>query len=92
MKLNTSRRKSPAALSRNDQGAAEHPSNHLHARVAELAYSLYEQRGRQDGHDVEDWIQAEQTLLAAHNQAVGNTLETPQAVVSREDRRTRRAS
>jgi hypothetical protein len=91
MKLNTSRRKIPAALSRNDQEAAGHPLNHLHARVAELAYSLYEQRGRQDGHDVEDWIQAEQTLLAAHNQVRGKSLETPQTVVSREDRRTRNA-
>ena len=34
----------------------------VHARVAVLAYSFYEQRGRQDGHDVEDWIQAENTI------------------------------
>jgi len=32
-------------------------------RVAVLAYSMYEQRGRQDGHDVEDWFQAEKTIL-----------------------------
>ena len=34
----------------------------VHARVAVLAYSFYEQRGCQDGHDVEDWIQAENTI------------------------------
>ena len=28
-------------------------------RVAELAYALYEQRGRKDGHDLEDWFNAE---------------------------------
>lgn len=28
-------------------------------RIAETAYELYEQRGREDGHDVEDWIKAE---------------------------------
>ena len=38
-------------------------SDHIYARVAELAYSMYEQRGRQDGHDVEDWFQAEKTIL-----------------------------
>ena len=27
--------------------------------VALKAYQLYEQRGREDGHDVEDWIKAE---------------------------------
>src|SRR5262249_31228468 len=26
----------------------------------QVAYSLYESRGRQDGHDVEDWLRAEQ--------------------------------
>ncbi len=38
-------------------------SDHIYARVAVLAYSMYEQRGRQDGHDVEDWFQAEKTIL-----------------------------
>ena len=28
------------------------------------AYQLYEQRGREDGHDVEDWLQAESELTA----------------------------
>ena len=31
--------------------------------IAQLAYSLYESRGRQDGHDVEDWLRAEQELF-----------------------------
>jgi hypothetical protein len=38
-------------------------SDDLHARVAKLAYAFYERRGREDGHDVEDWIQAEKTIL-----------------------------
>lgn len=28
-------------------------------RVAAAAYELYQQRGREDGHDVEDWLKAE---------------------------------
>jgi hypothetical protein len=30
--------------------------------VARLAYHLYEVRGRQDGHDVEDWLLAEDRI------------------------------
>ncbi len=30
--------------------------------VARLAYELYEQRGRVDGRDYEDWLQAEAVL------------------------------
>ena len=33
-----------------------------HDEIAQLAFSLYESRGRQDGHHVEDWLRAEQEL------------------------------
>jgi hypothetical protein len=36
----------------------------VHARIAALAYHLYEQRGREAGHEVEDWLVAEQKVLA----------------------------
>ena len=32
-------------------------------RVAQRAYELYEQRGRQEGHSLEDWLNAERQLL-----------------------------
>jgi hypothetical protein len=32
------------------------------ADVARRAYDLYLARGREDGHDVEDWLQAEREL------------------------------
>ncbi len=32
-------------------------------RVAELAYALYEQRGRKDGDDQADWFNAEQRIM-----------------------------
>lgn len=51
--------RSPAAHARKANGSS---SNELHARVAKLAFSLYERRGCVDGHDVDDWIQAEQTI------------------------------
>ena len=34
----------------------------IYVRVAVLAYSMYERRGRQDGHDIEDWIEAEKMI------------------------------
>ena len=34
-----------------------------HDEIAQLAFSLYEARGRQDGHHVEDWLRAEQELV-----------------------------
>ena len=38
-------------------------SGDYHTRVAESAYLLYEQRGRKDGHDLEDWFNAEQRMM-----------------------------
>jgi hypothetical protein len=39
----------------------------VHARISTLAYEFYEQRGRRDGHDVEDWLMAEQRVLTDKN-------------------------
>lgn len=33
-----------------------------HDDIARRAYELYETRGREDGHDQEDWLQAERDL------------------------------
>jgi len=34
-----------------------------HDEIALLAYSLYESRGRKEGHQIEDWLRAEQQLV-----------------------------
>ena len=34
----------------------------LEERIRRRAYELYEQRGREDGHDAEDWLAAEAEL------------------------------
>jgi hypothetical protein len=39
------------------------------AEIRELAFSLYEQRGRRDGHDLEDWLEAEALLQSQPKQA-----------------------
>ena len=35
--------------------------------IAQHAYALYLARGREDGHDVEDWLQAERELQEMKN-------------------------
>jgi hypothetical protein len=40
-------------------GGSERPSP---AAVAQLAYQFYLMRGRQNGHDLEDWFTAERVL------------------------------
>ena len=51
-------------LGKNTSGMAPRPSRD---EVARLAYEFYEPRGRQDGHDIDDWPSAEQQL-AQHYQ------------------------
>jgi Protein of unknown function (DUF2934) len=40
-------------------GSRERPSRD---EIARLAFEFYETRGRRSGHDVDDWLAAEQTL------------------------------
>ena len=41
------------------------PEEHVQ-EIAEVAYSYWESRGREDGHDVEDWLTAEQEVIRRH--------------------------
>ena len=34
----------------------------IEKQIQQRAYELYEQRGRTDGHDLEDWLQAEREI------------------------------
>lgn len=36
-----------------------------HTHIEQRAYELYEQRGRQDGYALEDWLKAEHELAGA---------------------------
>ena len=38
-------------------------SQDFHARISERAYALYEKHGREDGHALEDWLEAERQVL-----------------------------
>jgi len=39
-------------------------------KVRRRAYELYEQRGREDGHDLEHWLQAESEIAQKKAKAV----------------------
>ncbi len=38
-------------------------------RIAVRAYELYRERGAIDGHDLDDWLEAEQTILGQEAKA-----------------------
>ena len=38
-------------------------SQDFHARISVRAYALYEEHGREDGHALEDWLEAERQVL-----------------------------
>jgi uncharacterized protein HemX len=40
-----------------------HVSGDVEERVRERAYAFYEQRGRVDGYDLEDWLRAEADVV-----------------------------
>lgn len=42
-----------------------------HGKVAELAYQLWCERGREDGHAEADWVRAEKQLAAQRPPAAG---------------------
>ena len=41
----------------------------IKAQIEARAYELYLQRGRKDGHDLEDWLTAEKELKQEHTKA-----------------------
>ena len=53
--------------SRSTENTSTHQSNGQfqdgHMRISERAYVLFEERGRNDGHALEDWLEAERQVL-----------------------------
>lgn len=41
-------------------------------KIAVRAYQLYEHRGGESGHELEDWLQAEQELLSANRDGLSS--------------------
>jgi hypothetical protein len=46
------------------------PTAEMQERIRERAYELYEQHGRVDGHDCDDWLQAESEIIETRKKSV----------------------
>lgn len=53
---------SPVMRKSSEGRGGKAPGLSADARIAVRAYELYEQRGRQDGYALEDWLQAEREI------------------------------
>jgi hypothetical protein len=45
----------------------------LEERIRRRAYELYVERGNESGSELDDWLQAEEEIQRAEEQAVGNS-------------------
>ena len=56
--MNANPQKKSSATVRNE------PEEDLEDHIRERAHELYEARGREDGHELEDWLRAEEEITA----------------------------
>jgi len=54
--------KKPATTAKKPRKKASTKDQQIQAEIAKKAYELYEESGRQDGRDVEHWLEAEKSL------------------------------
>lgn len=55
------RKQNPATIP--IRSASPDANHHLQTIISRRAYELYEQRGREDGHAMDDWLRAEAEIL-----------------------------
>lgn len=51
-------------------------SNDFQGEIAKIAYDLYLQRGMIEGYDFDDWLQAENIVMAQHTKTRKSKTET----------------
>jgi hypothetical protein len=61
--------KRPLAGSRTDRSGSIKVEVNTEDRIRQRAWDLYEARGREDGHDLEDWLQAEEEIAGIRGRA-----------------------
>lgn len=58
--------RNPVESRSNEHASTDRSNQHaqnFHARISERAYALYEKHGREDGHAIEDWLEAEREVI-----------------------------
>ncbi len=61
----------PPAKPRTTTQSARLTTDEFQAQVRSRAYELYERRGSQDGHELDDWLQAEAELAQKKAKGAG---------------------
>ncbi len=56
--------------SRSPAPVQQHETPNVEDEIRRRAYELYEQRGKEDGHEVEDWLRAEQEIKQTRSRGV----------------------
>ena len=59
-----------SAVSRKPLATVSSEPRNLQEEIRRRAYELYEQRGREDGHEAEDWLRAEEEVTGKERIAV----------------------
>lgn len=57
--------RNPVESRSSEYTTTDQPDGHahnFHARISERAYALYEEHGREDGHALDDWLEAERQV------------------------------
>ena len=67
MKLQLKKKRELGTRSSQDAGQTERASGDTQSRIAECAYELYVQRGCQEGHALENWLEAEREILGRNH-------------------------
>lgn len=57
-------RRRPAVVAEPPEVGTKKTNGELEAAIRARAYEIYEQRGRVDGQDQDDWVRAEREVLA----------------------------
>ena len=58
----------PISLTSHNLATQQNDSAELQEQIRCRAYEIYKQRNRTEGHDLDDWLQAEAELTAAKTQ------------------------
>jgi Protein of unknown function (DUF2934) len=60
-------RQTPISSTETDTTFSIDPQEQIRRR----AFEIYEQRGREDGHDLEDWLKAEAEIISQRSKVIG---------------------
>lgn len=60
----------PARTASKSAASVQQHVLNLEDEIRRRAYELYEQRGREDGRDLEDWLQAEEEIKQTRTRSV----------------------